>query len=243
MKRPFRYALPLVALALFGFGCKKPLIDASGAIPSANNNPAAQTVAVFTPEIRHDITTSRDFSREIGTIRQGLANLGQASSFHATLTLPSPSGQIEADLDFSRSQGMRGRIAMPGTSGTLSAEIYLNGDQILFKDGLKPWQDITKTDQGAKLAGVLKQAFAFDQAHPVPISIMDSAFIQSQSLDPSGCTLYDVIQSSAQGEVQTYRACVAGDMTTGLDIDTASGLVRIRYTNINSDIKIEKPQL
>ncbi len=238
----FRAAFPLLVLALAGFGCKKPILNTEGEIPSINNNPVAQAVAV-TPEVRHDITTSRDFTREISTIREGLSNLGQANSFHADLTLPGVSGQIEAALDFDRSQGMRGRIAMPGQNGTLSAELYMNGGQILFKDGIKPWQDITKTSDGARLAGVLKQAFAFDQAHPVPVSIQNSAFIANQTSDPSGCTLYDVIQSSSEGDVQTYRVCVAGDLATGLDIDTPDGLVRMRYSKINTDIKIEKPTL
>lgn len=242
MRKPL-LLLPLAALTLAGFGCKQPVITTDGQIPSVNENPTAQAVA-YTPEMRHDNKQPRDFSREIATIRQGLVNLGQANSFRATLILPGANAQqIQSSLSFNRSQGVRGQISMPNETGAINtAELYLNNDQILFKSGNGAWEDMTNTSDGKKMADVLQQAFSFNQNHPAPVSILDSAFIASQTNDPSGCTLYDVVQSMG-GEVQTYRVCVAGDMATAIDIDTPNGLVRINYTNINGDVAIEKPKL
>lgn len=241
MKGSFRILALVSLLTVMGLGCKKPVINSDGTIPDASQNTGSQTIAVTVGK-RNDIAVPKDFSKEIGLIRQALANLGQAQSFRAELNLPGQSTRIDAVLDFNRSQGVRGRIAMPGTNGVMSAEIYLNENTILFKDGMNPWQDITKTAEGERLSGVLKQAFAFDTAQSNGFSINDTAYIANIVDDPSGCRLYDLIQST-NGNIQTLRICVADDIATGIDIDTPGGLVRMRYKDVNGNVPIEKPNL
>ncbi|MCC7522552.1 hypothetical protein IT407_02005 [Candidatus Uhrbacteria bacterium] len=240
MKGSFRFLFLLTVIACMGLGCKKPVINTDGTIPDASQNTGSQTIAVQNQ--RNDIAVPKDFSKEIGLIRQALSNLGQAQSFRAELNLPGQNTRIDAALDFNRSQGVRGRIAMPGANGVLSAEIYLNENTILFKDGMNPWQDVTQTAEGERLSGVLKQAFAFDSSQSSGFSINDSAYIANIVDDPSGCRLYDLIQST-NGNIQTLRICITDDIATGIDIDTVSGLVRIRYKDVNGNVPIEKPKL
>ncbi len=225
--------LPLLALALFGFGCKKqdrqgePVPNASAPVESgvsADGQSAAP----------------QGVSRDVIYARQVLRNLNEARSFRVAMLVPSAAGVINTTLDYNRTTGLIGKVTIPASDGTQTAELYANQDEIWFKDGENGWTDLSNTEEGRAFNAIFQNAFGYQSQYQSTIS--DTATLLSKETDPNvGCTRYAFRQTSNNGSEQTFTLCASADLPVYLTINGPFGQIEIRYRDVNGNVVVQKP--
>ena len=230
MKR-LSYLLPVLAIALFGLGCKSP--ERKGE-PVPN---AAAPSGLPTPDA--DLPP-QGVSRDVIYARQVLRNLNDAKSFRVAMLVPSAAGVINTTLDYNRVNGLLGKVTVPTDQGAQTAALYANQNEIWFKDGESGWKDLSDTEEGRNFNAIFQNAFGYQSQYQSTIS--DTATLLSKEQDPNvGCTRYAFRQSSNNGSEQTFTLCVTADLPVYLTINGPFGQIEIRYRDVNGNVDVQKP--
>ncbi len=226
--------LPLLGLALVGFGCRQP--ETSPQVPNAVtpiNGGNTQTPTANAP-------TDAGISRDVLYARQVLRNLNQASAFRASMVVPSAGGIINTVLDYNRLNGLIGRVTVPTDSGPQTAELYANDTEIWFRDGTSTWQDLSNTEEGRSFKAVFQNAFGYQGQYQSTVA--DNARLLSKEEDTSAnCTRHAFIQTLNTGSEQRFTLCAAGDLPVYLTIEGPFGQIEVRYKDVNGNVEVKKP--
>lgn len=234
MKRS-RLLLPLLALSLFGFGCKKtetpPVPNAVAPIDGAS---AAQTSAKTEPAANPGV------SRDVLYARQVLRNLSQAATFRASMVVPSAGGIINTTLDYSRADGLMGKVAIPTDAGSQTAELFANDTEIWFREGTSTWQDLSNSEEGKNFKAIFQNAFGYQGQYQSTVA--DNAKLLSKDEDTSAnCTRHAFTQTLDTGSEQKFTLCIARDLPVYLTIDGPFGQIEVRYRDVNGKVDVKKP--
>lgn len=238
--RPFGYhvnhmkkiliAAPLLTLALFGWGCRKPV--KTEPIPNAvapSNAPAPNTEP-----------TPQGISRDVLYARQVLRNLSEARAFRAAMVVPSAGGIINTNLDYNRASGLIGRITIPTSDGPQTAELYANEGDIWFKQGTSSWIDVSNTAEGKNFNAIFQKAFGYQGQYQSTVA--ENAQLISKDEDANaGCTRHAFTQITNTGAAQKFTLCVKQDIPVYLTIDGPYGQIEIRYRDVNGNVEVKKP--
>lgn len=229
--------LPLFAIALLGAGCNKANQPTNQPASNATQTPGtlAQVQGV-SPEA-YEYTDP-----ETAYAKQALLNLTSANSFHSRMVIPGINEDVVADLLFVKDQGMRGTLTIPGDQGTTISEIYLTQKEVLFKQGAKPWENISGTTEAAELTASLNGSFSFNEDDDFILNGSEQYLGKSSGV---GCTLYRFRQVTTDGRLQPFTVCITPqDLPTYVEIDTkAARPIRIEYSEVNSVGSIQRPQI
>lgn len=233
MKRSY-LLLPLLALSLFGFGCKKtetpPVPNAVAPIDGAA---AAQTPTT-------DEKTNPGVSRDILYARQVLRNLSQASAFRASMVVPSAGGIINTVLDYNRINGLLGKVTIPTDVGPQTAELFANETEIWFREGTSTWQNLSNTEEGKNFKAIFQNAFGYQGQYQSTVA--DNAKLLSKDEDTSvNCTRHAFTQVLDTGSEQKFTLCIARDLPVYLTIDGPFGQIEVRYRDVNGKVDVQKP--
>ncbi len=222
--------VPLLALALAGFGCKQEE-PKPATVPNAVTPTADTKVTQETPQ---------GVSRDVLYARQVLRNLSQAKAFRAGMIVPSASGRITTNLDFNRDIGMSGRIELPTTQGIQTADIYATEKEIWYRNGTSSWSDLSQTQDGKNFQAVFQNAFSYSNQYQSTVS--DTATLIAKTEDPSaGCQRYAFSQTLNDGTKQNFTLCISQDLPVYLTIDGPFGQIEVRYRDINGNVIVKRP--
>lgn len=224
-------AAPLLALALFGFGCRKP--DATqppvpnAATPSNLPTPASEA-------------TPQGVSRDVLYARQVLRNLSESRAFRAAMVVPSANGVINTNLDYNRLTGLIGRVTIPTADGPQTAELYANEGEIWFKQGTSTWVDVSNTNEGKNFNAIFQSAFGYQGQFQSTVA--DNARLLSKDEDQNaGCTRHAFTQTVNTGAEQRFTLCVKQDIPVYLTIEGPYGQIEIQYRDVNGSVIVQKP--
>ena len=239
--RSLLFALPFL-LVFVGFGCKKSSSGIIYPLPSAINTPISVSTTRPAPYVK-DPKKPKD--QETGTdaqillLRQVMKNLVSARSFRAKMSVPTETGTMHGDIEFSRGQGLHGMLTLSDQSTT---EIYLIGQDVLFRVNTSTWTNFAFTPEGTRLARLFGSAFSL-QGYGTTSTISDSARITSVHEDPSGCTLYVFRQPVADtGSFEKIQICVKDHLPSFFRVATQVGNVEVHYRDFNQTIPIVYPR-
>lgn len=243
MSRPrsLLLVIPLFFLVFAGFGCKKRTTGTLYPVPSISGG--GQTATTDVPPIYvKDPNKPKDQESgthpDILTLRQVMKNLVAAQSFRAKMTIPTDGGIMNGEVEFARAKGLHGLLTLPNQSKT---EIYLIGDDILFRANTSSWTNLAFTPEGTRLAALFGSAFSL-QGSGTTSTISDSARINSVTDDPSGCKLYVFQQPVAgTGLRERVEICVKDNLPTFFRVGTQGGDVEVMYQDFNQQINIVSP--
>lgn len=225
-------AASLLTLALLGFGCKKP--DPQPTVPNAAV-PADNSAAVPTPN-----QPAPGISRDVIYARQVLRNLSQASSFRASMVVPSAGGIINTTLDYSRANGLIGKVTLPTNAGPQTAELYATDAEIWFREGTSTWQNLSNTEEGQGFRTIFQNAFGYQSQYQSTVS--DTAKLTAKDEDTSAnCTRHAFIQTVGTGTEQRFTLCIAADLPVYLTIEGPYGQIEVRYRDVNGNVEVKKP--
>ena len=235
MKRVYLVA-PLLAVALFGFGCKstdKPSDQVPNAVSPVDSG-AKASVPVVNP-------TPVGVSPDVLYARQVLRNLSQANTFRASMIVPTATGRVSTNLDYNRDGGLYGSIEIPGENGTTqSANLFANDTEIYFRQGTSSWQNLSNTEDGKNFQAVFQNAFNYQNRYQSTVA--DTATLTSKTDDPAaGCSRYAFTQPTGNGGTQTFTLCVKADLPVYLTIDGPFGQIEVRYRDINGKVDVKRP--
>jgi len=224
----------LLALAVFGFGCK-PAQPQTPPVPNATA-PVTQPASV---PVTNDAPAG--VSRDVLYARQVLRNLSQASTFRASMNVPTANGLVATNLDYNRDTGLYGTIQIPGTSGgSQTANLFANDKEIWFRQGTSTWQDLSNTQDGKNFQAVFQNAFNYQDRYQSTVS--DTATLTSKTDDPAaGCQRYAFSQPTDNGGTQTFTLCVNADLPVYLTIDGPFGQIEVHYRDVNGKVEVHKP--
>ncbi|MBM3204454.1 hypothetical protein FJZ48_00520 [Candidatus Uhrbacteria bacterium] len=244
------------ALVLFGFGCKKsapvgvvpePIIHLQPvgtpvplpkATPPSSATPEPKKPNVTTPSPQTPPAHDDYSDQQIIYLRKVMANLNSASSFRADLTIPSDDNVASGTIEFVRSVGLHGLLSI---GGSLQAEVYIVGADVLFRSNTSTWTNIGNTTEGAQVKQLFQSTLSgTDQAG---ITISETARFSPTKDDPSGCRLYSFTQYTPEGNKLPLKVCVKNDLPVSISSPAAGGTVEIRYRDFNQWITISPPKL
>lgn len=233
MKR-HAYLLPLLAIALFGLGCKSPERQGEPVPNATAPNGSGEAASGQQAEPPQGV------SRDVIYARQVLRNLNEARSFRVAMLVPSAAGVINTTLDYNRVNGLIGKVTVPTDQGAQTAELYANENEIWFKDGASGWTDLSNTEEGRSFNAIFQNAFGYQSQYQSTIS--DTATLLSKDQDPNaGCTRYAFHQTANTGSEQTFTLCVTADLPVYLTINGPFGQIEIRYRDVNGNVDVKKP--
>jgi hypothetical protein len=229
-----RLIVPLLLIAVFGFGCKKAEpTPATPPVPNAEA-PTATSVPVTAP-------VNVGVSRDVLYARQVLRNLSEANAFRASMVVPTANGIVTTSLDYSRANGILGTIQVPtADGGKQSADLFANDAEIWFRQGTSTWQNLTNTPEGKNFQTVFQNAFNYQDRYQSTVA--DTATLTSKTDDASaGCSRYAFAQTSENGGTQTFTLCVTADLPVYLTIDGPFGQIEVHYKDVNGTVDVKRP--
>lgn len=237
--RSLLFLVPIFFLVFAGFGCKKRTTGTLYPVPSISGGVKATTTPpVYVKDPNKPKDQEPGLNPDIVTLRQVMKNLVAAQSFRAKMLIPTEEGQMNGDIEFARGKGLHGVLNLPNQSTT---EIYLMGNDILFRANTSSWTNLAFTPEGVRMAALFSSAFSLQGAGTTS-TISDSARMTSITDDPSGCKLY-VFQQPVGGTGLTERVqiCVKDNLPMFFRVRTQAGDVEVAYRDFNQKIDIIRP--
>lgn len=241
----FKIAIILVALAMVGFGCKKP--DASqppigygfwelGGQVKPRVEPPKPYVRKHKPDDKGD----NYVEPEIRYLQQVLKNFTNVQSFRASLKLPASSEATDGVIEFARRKGLHATLRLPDGS---SNELTFIKQNVYFRSGTSTeWTNIGGTDEGIQMTILFISALNLSPSSTETM-ISPRAKIISVIDDPSGCKRYTFMQRDMQGEKQTSYVCVQNELPMIVGTVSESGNIETVYRDYNQEIEIKNPTI
>lgn len=239
--RPLTLTIPLLCLAFMGFGCKKQTSGFVYPLPLTTNTPSISpttTPPVYVKDPKKPRDEEHGTDPNILLLRQVMKNLITAKSFRAKMTIPTDAGAMGGDIEFARGKGLHGVLTLPNQSTT---EIYLVGQDILFRANTSSWSNLAFTPEGTRMAALFGSAFSL-QGNGTTSTISDSATILTITDDPTGCKLYALNQPIiGTRSVEKIQICVKDNLPQYFKAATQAGDVQVSYRDFNQTIPIVSP--
>lgn len=229
-------------VALFGFGCKEPSYQAAtvtnwrGVIqePGTARKPTSSPPPKVTQK---RVDTVQPLPPEVPILRQALANLGNANSFKAALTLPPADGQttpVQGTLLFDRARGFRGTITL--NAQAKSDILSING-QVYFRANTSTWQAVTYTEEGNRLQAFFQVAFP-NKSKPNQLLVSDSTRVLEVADDTRGCKRYVYTEILPTGDTAKTTLCLKNGFPAYIINEYAEGTTEVSYSEINEPVNI-----
>ncbi len=228
----FFLLLMLCGWSVLGFGCK-PRDQVSGTGPGGAAFVIPETPRTPPPPYIPKGKGDQAPEKQVIELRQVLANLERAKSYRSRIRTPLSSGNLLAELLFSRTRGLHGTLQ----TGGMNSELLIEGRSVFVRYGTSTWQDVSGSEEAQTARTQLYESLLVNENGTSRVLLRDSAKVTSIKDDPEGCKLYTVEQSFFQPEVfvQTIELCVKNTYPSRIKSTTPQGVIEITYDRFDDE--------
>lgn len=215
------------AIALMGFGCKKP--DLARPTPIIANFPTSPAPKPYV----HKVTPDKTVAPEIISLRQTLLNLANATAYHGTVVATAGT-TLRGELFFAKTKGVHGILAL---SPTLNSEVYLKDDTVYFRASTSSWQNLSSLPEGQQIRDQMKEVFSVDKNGQPYLILSDGARYLDQKQDSTGCRDFHIQQTFYVPNTftQDIHICVLNTYPSRITTTTPQGNLTATFDRFNDD--------